>query len=59
MIEWVNVWIKGIKPHPSADGLNSLIGIDPRVEVLNQYPADPECSGAGLVPLTKKLKLIF
>jgi len=25
--------IKGIKPHPSADGLNPLIGIDPRVEV--------------------------
>jgi len=23
--------IKGIKPHPSADGLNPLIGIDPRV----------------------------
>ena len=47
--------IKGIKPHPSADGLNPLIGIDPRVEVLNQYPAEK----AELVRLTKKLKLIF
>ena len=40
--------IKGIIPHPSADGLNPLIGIDPRVEELNHYPADPEISGAGL-----------
>jgi len=41
--------IKGIKPHPSADGLNPLIEIDPRVEVsclrldrLNQEPAEKE-----------------
>jgi len=25
--------MKGIKPHPSADGLDSIIRIDPRVEV--------------------------
>ena len=31
------------------------LGIDPRVEVLNQYPAKK----AGLVRLTKKLNLIF
>ena len=47
--------IEGIKPHPSADGLDPRIGIDPRVEVpafagrFNLDPADPEVSGAGLV----------
>ena len=38
--------IKGLKPHPTADGLNPIIGIDPRSSlpaagrVLNQYPAE-------------------
>ena len=26
------ILIKGLKPHPSADVLNPIIGIDPRVE---------------------------
>ena len=46
-----NKAIKGIKPHPSTDGLNPIIWIDPRVEVLTQDPADSEESGAGLACL--------
>ena len=33
----LNDKIKGIIPHPSADGLNLILGIDPRVDV----PATP------------------
>jgi len=49
------VKIKSIKPYQSADGLDPLIGIDPRVEVLTKIPLKK----AGLVRLTKKLKLFF
>ena len=46
--------IKGIKPHPSADGLDPIIGIDPRVEVpafAGRFNLDP-AEKAGLVQLT-------